>query len=153
MGGPHHYAPHPLTTTPTDTTQNRNSTSTQPAAQHKHTTLRSNRTTQDATNRRGRQRTGYRNNIRQQHDGPHANQADHEAAKTTAHQPHRSCSRNLTINRPHTSRRTLNQPGVHGSKREQRRMVGPRRDAPHPPITIPKDTTEHGNTAITQPTN
>ena len=57
---------------------------------------------------------------RQQHDRTHANQADHEAAKTAAYPSHRSCSRDLTVNRPHASRQRPNQPGVHGSKREQR---------------------------------
>ena len=49
-------------------------------------------------------------------DGTHANQADHEAAKAIAHRPHHSCSRDLPVNRPHASRPTLIQPGVHGSK-------------------------------------
>ena len=51
-------------------------------------------------------RAGYTRNIRlydhrQQRDGTHANPADHEAAKTTVHKPHRSCSPNLTVNGPH----------------------------------------------------
>ena len=156
--GPHHGAPHPPTTMPTDTTEHHNSTSTQPADPHKHTTLRCNETTQDATNWRLREQTGYRNNIRlcnhrQQHDRIPANQTDHEAAETTAHKPHRSCSRDLTINRPDTSWPTLNQPGLQGSKREQRQTGRPHRDAPHPPTTIPTDTTEHRSRTITQPTN
>ena len=136
----------PANTNPaTDTTEHRNST-----------TLTTR--TQDATNQRRGEKTGYTNNIRlcnhrQQHEGTHTNQADHEAARTTAHQPHRSCSRDLTINRPHASRPTLNQPGVHGSKRERLRTGWPHRDAPHLPIRIPTDTTEHHNPIITQPTN
>ena len=63
--------------------------------------------------------TMRRNDHRQQRNGTHANQADHEAAKTTANQQHRSCSGHLTVNRPHASRPTPNQPGVHGSKRER----------------------------------
>ena len=134
-GGPHHGAPSLLTAMPRDTREHRNSTSTQPADQHNHTTLRCNRTTQDATNRRRRERTGYTNNIRlcnhrQQHDGTLANQTDQEAAKTSAHQPHRSCSRDLTINRQHARRPTLNQPGVHGSRRERRPTGRPHRDVP-----------------------
>ena len=82
-------------------------------------------TNQDATNQHQNGRAGYTNNIRrydhrQQRDGANATQADHDAAKTTAHQPHRSCSRPLTVNRRHASRPTPNQPGVHGSRRERR---------------------------------
>ena len=157
-GGPHHGVPHRLTTVPTDTTEHHKSTSTQPADQHKHTTLRCNAMTQDATNQRRRKRTSYKNNIRlyshhQQHNGTPANQTDHEAAKTTAHEPHCSCSRNLTINRPHASRPTLNQPGMHGSRRERDQTGRSHRDAPHPPTTIPTDKTEHRNPTITQPIN
>ena len=108
-------------------------------------------TNQDTTDQRRHERTGYANHIRQQSDGTHANQADQRAAKTTAHQPHRSCSRNLTINRPHASLPTLNQPGVHGSKRERRQTGWPHHGAPHPPTTVPTDTTEHRNSTSTQP--
>ena len=150
-GGQHHGAPQPPTTMPTDTTEHCNSTSTQPADQHKHTTLRCNRTTQDATNWRRRERTGYTNTIRlckhrQQHDGTSANQTHHEAAKTTAQRPQHSCSRDLTINTPHASRPTPNQPGLQGSKRERHQTGRPHCDAPHSPTTIPTDTTEHRNT-------
>ena len=142
----------------TDTAEHRNSTSRQLADGHKQITLRCNRTTQDATNRRRRERAGYTKNIRlcnhrQQHDRTPANRTDHEAAKTTAYPPHRSCSGDLTINRPHASRPTLNQPGVNGSQQEWRRAAEPHRDAPQPPTTIPTDTTEHRNPTITQPTN
>ena len=62
-------------------------------------------------------------------------------AKTTAHQPHRSCSRHLTVNRPHGSRPTPNQPGMHGSKRERRPTGWRHRGAPCPPTTISKNKT------------
>ena len=78
---------------------------------------------------------------------------DHEAAKTTAHQPHRSCSRHLTINRPHASRPTPNQPGVHGSKRERRQTGWRHRGAPRPPTTRPTNTAEHRNSTVTNATN
>ena len=55
--------------------------------------------------------------------------------KTTAHQPHRSCRRHLTVNRPHSSRPTPNQPGVHRSKRERRPTGWQHRGAPRPPTT------------------
>ena len=106
--------------------------------------------------RRGR--AGYRNNIRlydhqQQRDKTQADQADHEAAKTTAHQPHRSCSRDLTVNRPDASRPTPNQPGVHGSKRKRRPTGWPHRGAPSPPTTIPRNKTEYRDSTVMQPTN
>ena len=120
-----------------------------------YTTLHSNRET---TNQDRHGRAGYTNNIqrydhRQQRDRTHANRADHEAAKTTAHQPHRSCSRDLTVNRPHASRPTPNQPGVHGSKRERCPTGGRHRGAPRPPTTIPTNKTEHHESTITQRTN
>ena len=91
-------------------------------------------------------------NHRQQRDRTHANQADHEAAKTTAHQPHRSSSRDLTVNRPHASRPTPNQPGVHGSQRERRPTGWQHRGAPRPPTTIPTNKSERRDSTITQPT-
>ena len=66
----------------------------------------------------------------------HADQADHDAAKTNAHQLHRGCSRHLTANRPHASRPTPNQPGVHGSKRERRPSGWRHFGAPRPPTTM-----------------
>ena len=115
---PHRDAPHPPSTTPTSTRAHGNSTNTQPTNHHYHTTLHCNWTNQDTTDQRRHERTGYTDHIRQQSDGTHANQADHRVATTTAHQPHRSCSCDLTINRPHASLPTLNQRGVHGSKQE-----------------------------------
>ena len=91
-------------------------------------------------------------NHRQQRDGTHANENDNEAAQTTAHQPHRSCSRDLTVNRPHASRPTPNQPGVHGSKRERRPTGWRHCGAPRPPTTIPTNETECRDSTITQPT-
>ena len=100
----------------------------------------------------------YTNNIRrynhrQQSDRTHANEADHEAAKITAHQRRRSCSRDLTVNRPHASQPTPNQPGVHGSKRERRSTGWRHRGAPRPTTTIPTNKTDHRDSTITQPTN
>ena len=68
-------------------------------------------------------------------------------------QPHRSCSRDLPVNRPHASRATSNQPGVHRSKREQRPTGWPHHDAPHPPTTIHMNKTERHDSTITQPTS
>ena len=53
-------------------------------------------------------------NHRQQRNKTHANQDDHEAAKTTVHQPHRSCRGDLAVDGRHASRPTPNQPGVQG---------------------------------------
>ena len=157
-GWRHRGAPRPPTTIPTNTTEHRNSTITNATNQRQQTTLHYTWTNQNATNRHRHGRAGYTNNIRrydhrQQRDGTHANQADHEAAETTAHQPHRSCSRHLTVNRPHASRPTPNQPGVHGSKRERRPTGWRHRGAPRPPTTIPTNTTEHRNSTITNATN
>ena len=77
----------------------------------------------------------------------------HEVTRTTAHQPHRSCSRDLTLNRPHASRPTPNRPGVHGSQRELRQTGWQHHIAPRPPTTIPTNKTEHCDSAITQPTD
>ena len=150
--------PRPLTTIPTNNTEHSDSTIKQPTNHHEQTTLHCRWTNQDATNRHRNGRTDYTKNIRlydhrQQRDGAHGNLADHEAAKTTAHQPHRSCSRDLTVNRPHASRPTSNQPGVHGSKRELRTLSWPRHDAPRPPTTTPTSTTERRDSSNTQPTN
>ena len=98
-------------------------------------------TNQDATTQRRHGRAGCTNNVRrydhrQQRDETHADQADHEAPQTTAHRPHRSCSRHLTVNRPRASRPTPNQPGVQGSKRERRPSGWRHRGAPCPPTTI-----------------
>ena len=90
-------------------------------------------------------------NHRQQRDRTDANQADHEAAKTTAHQPHRSCDRNLTVDRPHASRPTPNQPGVHRSQQERRPTGWRNRGVPRLPTTIPTNKTEHRDSTITQP--
>ena len=81
------------------------------------------------------------------------NHADHEAAKTTTHQPNRSGSRDLTINRPHAGRPASNQPGLHGSKRQRRPTGWPHHAVPRPPTTIPTKKTEHQDSTITQPTN
>ena len=92
-------------------------------------------------------------NHRQQRDETHTNQADHRAAKTTTHQPDRSCSRDLTVNRPHARRPTPNQPGMHGSQRERRPIGRRHRGAPRQPTTIPTNKTEHRDSTITQPTD
>ena len=123
-----------------------------------YTSLHYTWTNQDPTQQHRNERAGYTNNIRlydqrQHRDGTHANQADHEAAKTTAHQPHRSCSHNLTVNRPHASQPTPNLPGVHGSKRKRRPTGWQHRGAPRPPTTVPTNTAEHRNAANTNATN
>ena len=140
----HRGAPRPPTTGPTNTTEHRTSTITNATHQRYQTTLHYTWTNQDATNQHRHGRAGCTNNIRrydhrQQRDGTHANQAHHEAPKTTAHQPHRSCSRHLTVNRPHASRPPPNQPGVHGSKWERRPTGWRHRGAPRPPTTIPSN--------------
>ena len=112
-----------------------------------YTTLGQTRTQLTSTNTEVR-----RCNHQQQSDGTHANQANHEEAKTTSHQPHRSCSHDLTVNRPHAGRPTPNQPGVHGSQRERRPTGGQHRGAPRPPTTIPTNKTERRDSTITQPT-
>ena len=124
-GWRHRGAPRPLRTMPTNTTEHRNSTIRNAANQRRQTALRRTWTNQDATSQRRHRRASYTNNIqrndhRQQRNETHADQADHEAAKTTAHRRHRGCSRDLSVNIPHASRPTPNQPGVHGSKRERR---------------------------------
>ena len=148
---PHRNAPRPPTTTPASTTAHHNSTNTQPTNHHYQTTPHCNWTNQDRADQRRHEQTGYRNQIRQQSDGTNANQANDRVAKTTAHQPHRSCSRDLTINRPHASLPTLNQPGMRGSKQERRQTGGPHHGAPHSPTTMPRDTTKHRNSTSTQP--
>ena len=157
-GWRHRGAPRPPITISTNTTEHRNSTITNPTNQHYPTTLHYTWTYQDANNQQRNGRAGYTNNIRlydhrQQRDRTQANQADHEVAKTIAHQPHRSCSRDLTVNRPHASRPTSNQPGVHGLKRERRPMGSPHHGSPSSPTTIPTNKTEHRNSTTTNPTN
>ena len=90
---------------------------------------------------------------RQQRDGTHTNPADHEAAATTAHQPHRSCRRHMTVNRPHASKPKPSQPGVHGSEGERRPTGWRNRGAPRPLTTMPTNTTEHRNSTITNAAN
>ena len=158
MGWQQHAAPRPPTAIPTSTTEHHNSTTTNPPNQHSPTTPHYAWANQGATNRHRNDRAGYTNNIRlydhrKQPDGTHASPADHEAAKTTVHKANRSCSRNLTVTRPHASRPTSNQPGVHGLKRERCHTGWPRRDAPRQTTTIPTNKTERRDSTITQPTN
>ena len=89
----------------------------------------------------------------QHQKGPNDEQADHKAATTTMHQPNRCSNNNATINRPHASCPTPNQPGMQGSKQERRPTGWRHHGAPSPPTTIPTDTTEHRNSTIIQPTN
>ena len=110
------------------------------------------------TNQHRNRRDNHTNNIRPrkrplQRKGTNAQQADHEAAKTTVHQQNRCSSHDLTINRPRASWPTPNQPGMHGSKRERGPTGWRHRGAPRPPTTIPTNTTEHRNSTITKPTN
>ena len=65
-----------------------------------------------------------------QRQGTNAEQADHEAAKTTAHQQNHCSGHDVTINRPHASRPTPNLPGMHGSKRDRRPAGWQHHDAP-----------------------
>ena len=148
----------PPTTIPRNTTEHRNSTIANATNQRQQTTLHCTWTNQDTTNQDRHGRAGYSNNIRQydqrqRRDRTHANRAEYEAAKTTAHQPHRSCSRDMTVNRPHASWPTPNHPGVHGSKRERRPICWLHGGAPGPRTTIPANITDHRDSTITQPTN
>ena len=100
----------------------------------------------------------YANTIRPrkrplQRQGTNAEQADHEAANTTAHQQNQCSGDDLTISRPHASRPTPNWPDMHGSKPERRPTGWRHHDAPRPPTTIPRNTTEHHNCTITNATN
>ena len=89
----------------------------------------------------------------QQQEGPNDEQANHQVANTTMHQPN-SCSDNdATINRIHASPPKLNQPGMQGSKRERRPTGRQHHGVPRPPTTIPTDTAEHRDSTIIQPTN
>ena len=90
---------------------------------------------------------------RQPHTRPNGKQTGHKAAKTTVHQPNRCRNNNPTINRPHASRPTPNQPGMQGSKRERRPKRRRHHGAPRPPTTISTNTTEQRNSTIIQPTN
>ena len=90
---------------------------------------------------------------RQQQKGPNDEVADHQAANRTKHRPNRCGNNDTTMNRPHASRPTPNQPGMQGSKRERRPTGRRHHGAPRAPTTIPTDTTEHRNSTIIQPTN
>ena len=140
-GWRHRGAPHLPTTMPTNTTEHVTlPLRTRPTNVNKlhYTTLRQTKTQLTSTDMDVPAIQNIRQyDHRQQRDVTHANQADHEAAKTTAHQRHRSCKRHLTINRPHASRPTPNQPGVHGSKQRGRPTGWRHRGAPRPPTTIP----------------
>ena len=127
-----------------------------PTNHHLRTTLHRTWTNQDTTNQHRHGRAGYTNNVRrcnhrQQRDRTHANQAVHGAVKTTTHQPHRSCSHDLTVNGPDASRPTPNPPGVHGSQRERRPTVWRHCSALRPPETMPTNKTKHCDSTITQP--
>ena len=141
----------------TNTEEHCGSTAADAAHERSQTTLHDTCTNQDATNRRRHKRAGYTGRIprqdhRQQRNGTHTNRADHEAATTTAHQQHHSCSHHLTVNRPHASRPTPNQPGVHGSKRKRRPTGWQHRGAPRPPTTMPTNKTGLYHHATDQPT-
>ena len=88
-----------------------------------------------------------------QRDRPRYEQADRRAAITTMYQPNCCRENDPTINRPHASRPTPNQPGMQGSKRERRPTGWRHHDAPRPPSTIPMDTTQRRNSTIIPPTN
>ena len=117
-----------------------------------------NATDPGTTNQHRNKQDHYTNNIRprkrpQQRQGTNAEQADHEAADTTVHQQNHCSGHDMTVNRPHASRPTSNQPGVHGSKRERRLTGWRHHGAPRPPTTIPTNTAEHRNSTITNATN
>ena len=88
-----------------------------------------------------------------QRDTPHDEQADHKAVNTIMYQPNCCRENDPTINRPHASRPTSDQPGMQGSKRERGPMGWRHHGAPRPPTTIPTDTTQRRNSTIIQPTN
>ena len=85
---------------------------------------------------------------RQQQKGPNDEKTDHHAPNTTMHQPIRCSNNDPTINRPHASRPTPNQPGMQGSKQERRPMGRQHHGAPRPLTTIPTDATEQRNSTI-----
>ena len=58
-----------------------------------------------------------------------------------------------TMNRPHASRPTPDRLGMQGTKRKRRPLGWRQHAAPRPPITIPKNTTQHRNSTIMNPTN
>ena len=68
---------------------------------------------------------------------PHDEQANRKPANTTMYRPNRCTENDPTINRPHASRPTPNQPGMQGLKRERRPMGRRHHGAPRPPTTIP----------------
>ena len=84
----------------------------------------------------------------QQQNRPNDEQANHEAAITTMHQPNHCSSNDATINRPHASRPTPNPQGMQGSKQERSPADWRHHGAPRPPTTIPTDTTRHPNSTI-----
>ena len=90
---------------------------------------------------------------RQQQKIVNKEQADHKAANTHKHQPNCCGNNDATINRPHASQPTSNQPGMQGSIREWRPTGWRPHGEPGPPTTIPTDTTAHHDSAIVQPTN
>ena len=55
-------------------------------------------------------------------DRPNGEQGDRKAANTTMHQPNSCRDNDPTINRPHASRPTSNQPGMQGWNQERRPM-------------------------------
>ena len=137
---------------------------TKRGATHQHTTNPGQPNTQPqldpgTTNQHRNKQDNYMNNIRprkrpQQRQGTNAKQANHEAANTTVHQQNHCSGHDMTINRPHASRPTLNQPGMQGSKQEWRPTGWRHRRAPRPPTTIPTNTTEHVTLPLrTRPTD
>ena len=88
-----------------------------------------------------------------QRNRAHDTQADHKAANTTMYQPNWCRKNDLTINRPHASKPTPNEPGMQGSKAERRPMGWRHHDVPRPPTTTPTNAPEGRDSTIMQLTN
>ena len=87
---------------------------------------------------------------RQQQKKPKDEQANHKAADTPKHQPNICGNNDATINRPHASRPTSNQPDMQGSIQKRLPTGWRHHGAPGPPTTIPTDTTAHRNSTVTK---
>ena len=88
-----------------------------------------------------------------QRDRPHEEPAGCKAANTTMYQQNCCRENDPTINRPHASRPTPNQPDMQGFKRGRRPTGGGHHGAPRPLTTIPTGTTQRRNSTIIQMTN
>ena len=84
---------------------------------------------------------------------PYDAPANHKAADTTGYQPNYCRKKDPTINKPHASWPTPNQPSMQGSKRERRPMRWRHHDAPCPPTTVPTNAPQRRDSEIKQPSN